>query len=247
MIAPATQIGIFKQSSGCGVHSAATRLDCMKRLAHLLLVGVLVGFSTHQSRADATVEGVVQLPKVTLAIPNTARYQNKIVGEVGAPDSPVAVVYLEGNFPVASTTNASSVKMEQKHYQFAPGILAIQKGTSVEFPNLDDAYHNVFSYSHAKRFDLGRYRKDEKPAALTFDKPGVVKLYCEIHEHMRGTILVLDSPYFVKTDTTGKFRLQHLPAGKFTLKAWINERTVFDKPVELKDGDVMKVDFTRNQ
>jgi hypothetical protein len=133
--------------------------------------------------------------------------------------------------------------MEQKHFQFAPGILPIQKGTSVEFPNLDDAYHNVFSYSKAKRFDLGRYRKDEKPAALVFDKPGVAKLYCEIHEHMRGTILVLDTPYFVKTDSSGKYRLDHLPTGKYTLKAWIDEKTVLEKPVELKDGDTIKVDF----
>jgi len=247
IIARTTQIAIFKQSSwplGAPRVPPAIWFDRMNRLAHLFLVGVLISFSTHQSRADSTVEGIVQLPKVTPTIPNTARYQNKIVGEVGPPDPPVAVVYLEGNFTATSATNASSVKMEQKHYQFAPGILAIQKGTSVEFPNLDDAYHNVFSYSRARRFDLGRYRKDEKPAALTFDKPGVVKLYCEIHEHMRGTILVLDSPYFVKTDAAGKYRLQHLPAGKFTLKAWINEKTVLQKLVGLKDGDVLKIDFS---
>ena len=218
----------------------------MNRLAYLFLVGVLISFSTHQSRADSTVEGIVQLPKVTPTIPNTARYQNKIVGEVGPPDPPVAVVYLEGNFPATSATNASSVKIEQKHYQFAPGILVIQKGTSVEFPNLDDAYHNVFSYSRARRFDLGRYRKDEKPAALTFDKPGVVKLYCEIHEHMRGTILVLDTPHFVKTDTSGRYRLEHLPAGRYALKAWLDEKTVLEKAVELKDGDLVKMDFSRN-
>lgn len=215
----------------------------MNRLAHWLLVGVLTTIFTHQLRADGTVEGVVQLPRVTPAAPNTARYQNKIVGEVGLPDPPMAVVYLEGNFPVIPTNNARSAKMEQKHYQFAPGILAIQKGTSVEFPNLDDAYHNVFSYSRAKRFDLGRYRKDEKPAALTFDKPGVVKLYCEIHEHMRGTILVLDSPYFVKTDPNGKYRLEHLPTGTYTVKTWVNEKTIYSKTVDLKDGKTVKVDF----
>jgi plastocyanin len=249
MIAPTTQTAIFRESnSPLALNaSAAISPDCMNRLAQLLFVGLLVSFSTHQSLADATVEGSVPLPKVKPTVPNTARYQDKIVGEVGPSDAPVAVVYLEGNFPATSTTNSASIKMEQKHYQFAPGILAIQKGTSVEFPNLDDAYHNVFSYSRAKRFDLGRYRKDEKPAALTFDKPGVVKLYCEIHEHMRGTILVLDSPYFVKTDPTGKYRLQHLPPGKFTLKAWINERTLLEKPIELKDGDVIKVDFSHSQ
>src|SRR6266404_5780679 len=195
----------------------------MNRLAHSFLIGALISFSTPDAWADAIVEGIVQLPKVTPKAPNTARYQNTIQGEVAAPDPPVAVVYLEGSFPIHATTNGPSVQMQQKHYQFAPGILPIQKGTSVEFPNLDDAYHNVFSYSKAKRFDLGRYRKDEKPAALTFDKPGVVKLYCEIHEHMRGTILVLDSPYFIKTDSSGRYRLAHLPTGTYTLKAWLDE------------------------
>jgi len=245
-VAWTTRIAIFEQSIWpLGIHRpAAIWPDCMNRLALLLLIGVVITPFTHSARADAIVEGIVQLPKATTPPPNPARYQNKIQGEVGPPDPPVAVVYLEGNFPVNSTTNAPSVRMEQKHYQFAPGILPIQKGTSVEFPNLDDAYHNVFSYSKAKRFDLGRYRKDEKPAALTFQKPGVVKLYCEIHEHMRGTILVLDSPYFVKTDPTGNYRLQHLPAGKYTLKAWISEKTVLEKPVELKDGEIIKIDFS---
>jgi hypothetical protein len=113
----------------------------------------------------------------------------------------------------------------------------------VEFPNQDDIYHNVFSYSKAKRFDLGRYLKDEKPAAQRFDKAGVVKLYCEIHSHMRATILVLDTPYFQKTDTNGTFRLTGLPAGKFTLKAWADEKNVWEKPVELKDGETLKLNF----
>jgi plastocyanin len=215
----------------------------MKRLARLFSIGALLCFCSREALADATIEGTVQLPKATPSASSPARYQNKIQGEVGPPDPPAAVVYLEGDFPASSATNSPSVRMEQKRFQFAPGILPIQKGTSVEFPNLDDAYHNVFSYSKTKRFDLGRYRKDEKPAALVFDKPGVVKLYCEIHEHMRGTILVLDTPYFVKTDSNGKYRLEHLPDGKYTLKAWVDEKTVFEKSVELRHGDAIKVDF----
>jgi hypothetical protein len=134
--------------------------------------------------------------------------------------------------------------MEQKCYQFAPALLAIQTGTPVEFPNMDDGYHNVFSYSKPKRFDLGRYRKDEKPPTLIFDKAGVVKLYCEIHQHMRGTILVLDTPYFIKTGAKGDYRLEHLPAGKFTLVAWVDEKTEWERSVELRDGEVLHVEFT---
>lgn len=194
--------------------------------------------------AEAAIEGKVSLPKRETRVPDTSRYQDKIVGTVAPPNPPVAVVYLEGKFPGRAPTNISA-KVIQEHFQFLPATLPIQVGTTVEFPNLDDTYHNVFSYSKPKRFDLGRYRKDEKPATVTFDQPGVIKLYCEIHEHMRATILVLDTPYFTSTATNGAFRLGHLPTGKFTIKAWIDEKTVLKREVEVTEGDTVHLDFTR--
>ena len=117
-------------------------------------------------------------------------------------------------------------------------------GTRVEFPNLDDTYHNIFSYSPTKRFDLGRYRPEERPIpSVVFDKPGLVTLRCDIHEHMRGLILVLSTPYFVMTDTAGRFRLDKLPPGKYMLKAWIDSRTTREKTLELKDGQTLHVDL----
>jgi hypothetical protein len=101
----------------------------------------------------------------------------------------------------------------------------------------------VFSLSGAKRFDLGKYRKDELPATQRFDQAGVVKLFCDIHSHMRGTILVLETPHFVKTEKDGSYRLNNLPTGSYTLKAWVNEK-VFEKAVVLKDGETLKVEFT---
>ena len=194
--------------------------------------------------AEATIEGTVALPQPKAGTTAPSRYENKIPGEVGPPPAPVAVVYLEGHLASAPATNTTlPAKVVQKAFQFSPAVLPVQTGTAVEFPNLDDSYHNVFSYSKTKRFDLGRYRKDEKPAAVVFDKPGVVKLYCEIHEHMRATILVLDTPYFTKTDTNGNFRLEHLPAGKFTLKAWLDEKTQLERAVDLNDGAILRVDF----
>ncbi|PYJ36748.1 MAG: hypothetical protein DME84_09935, partial [Verrucomicrobia bacterium] len=113
----------------------------------------------------------------------------------------------------------------QKDLTFIPALLPVRVGTKVEFPSLDDTYHNIFSYSPAKRFDLGRYRPDERPVpSQVFDKPGLVTLRCDIHEHMRGLILVLNTPYFVMTDTAGRFRLGGLPAGHYTLRAWIDSR-----------------------
>src|SRR5207248_4334888 len=109
-----------------------------------------------------------------------------------------------------------------KDLAFLPPLLPVQVGTAVEFPNLDDTYHNIFSYSPTKRFDLGRYRPEERPIpSVLFDVPGLVTLRCDIHEHMRGLILVLNTPYFVITDEGGRFRLSELSSVRYTLKARI--------------------------
>ena len=133
--------------------------------------------------------------------------------------------------------------MAQKNMLFAPDLIAVHTGGAVQFPNLDETYHNVFSYSKARRFDLGRYRKEEKPGTVVFDKPGVVTVHCEIHDRMRGTVLVLETPYFQKTDSAGRYQLDHLPVGHFTVKAWINEADVRERAVDLKSGARLQLDF----
>ncbi len=83
---------------------------------------------------------------------------------------------------------------------------------------------------------MGRFRKNEKPASVVFDKPGVVTIHCEIHDRMRGTILVLETPFFSKSDAAGRYRIDHVPPGRYTLRAWISDNDVRDHPVELKNG-----------
>jgi plastocyanin len=190
----------------------------------------------------ATVEGYVELPESHSAPVVTKRYEIVTRGGILSPEPPVAIVYLDGSFP--KPTSQSTKQVVQKHLTFVPSLLPVQVGTRVEFPSLDDTYHNIFSYSPAKRFDLGRYRPDERPIpSQVFDTPGLVTLRCDIHEHMRGLILVLDTPYFVMTDTNGRFRLRGLPSGHYTLKAWINSKTTRERPVELKNGETLHVDF----
>jgi plastocyanin len=192
--------------------------------------------------ASATVEGRVELPKSHSAPVQAKRYQIVTKGGVLSTQPPLAVVYLDGPFPQPASLPTKEVT--QKDLTFIPSLLPVRVGTTVEFPNLDDTYHNIFSYSPAKRFDLGRYRQDERPIPMqVFDKPGLVILRCDIHEHMRGLILVLNTPHFVMTDTTGRFRLDGLPAGHYTLKAWIDSRTTREKPVDLKSGQTLHVDF----
>ena len=191
---------------------------------------------------QGTIEGRVQLRNTHSAPVMTKRYEVVTKGGVLSTNPPLAVVYLEGAFPKASSPPKTEVL--QKDLLFSPGLLPVRVGTTVEFPNLDDTYHNIFSYSPAKRFDLGRYRPDERPIpSQVFDKAGLVTLRCDIHEHMRGLILVLDSPHFVTTDAEGRYRLSGIPAGKYTLKAWIDSKTTLERPVELKSGSKLQVDF----
>lgn len=192
--------------------------------------------------AEAAVEGRVQLPESRAAPVMAKRYEIVTTGNVLKTQPPLAVIYLEGQFAKPNTTVTKQVA--QRDLTFVPALLPVRAGTRIEFPNLDDTYHSVFSYSPAKRFDLGRYRPDERPIpSKIFDTPGLVVLRCDIHEHMRGLILVLDTPYFVTTDTGGRFKLSGLPAGHHVLKAWIDSRTTQEQPVELKDGATLHVDF----
>lgn len=208
-------------------------------IACALLLGTLAA----AAQGTASAEGTVALPKPVAQTKVNPRYAGQ-AGALRSPEPPTAVVFLEGApLPADDKPATNVVQVVQKGMQFGPGLIAVRKGTRVEFPNGDDFYHNVFSYSKAKRFDLGRFLKDEKPPAVTFDQPGVVKLYCEIHEHMRGTVVVLDTPYFVKTDTNGVFRLTGLPTGQFKLKAWIDDKISYEQPVDLKPGATARVNF----
>jgi plastocyanin len=212
------------------------------RLRGLLWFNAVFSIMPVALLASAVVEGRVELPKSHSAPVQAKRYEIVTHAGVLSTQPPLAVVYLDGAF--AKTVSLSTKEVAQKDLTFVPALLPIQVGTKVAFPNLDDAYHNIFSYSPAKRFDLGRYRPDERPVPTqVFDKPGLVTLRCDIHEHMRGLILVLNTPYFVMTDTTGNFRLSGLPAGRYTLKAWIDSRTTREKPIELKNGETLRVDF----
>jgi plastocyanin len=211
----------------------------MRRLARFNVVVALFPISV---LGQVTVEGRVELPKSHAAPVMAKRYEIVTHGGVLSTQPPLAVVYLDGAFPQPASLPMKQVA--QKDLTFIPSLLPVRLGTKVEFPNLDDTYHSIFSYSPAKRFDLGRYRPEERPIPTqVFDKPGLVTLRCDIHEHMRGLILVLNTPYFVMTDTDGHFRLGGLPAGHYTLKAWIDSRTTREKPVELKSGQTLHVDF----
>jgi plastocyanin len=212
------------------------------RLRALAGLNAVLGVVPILTLGQTAVEGRVALRQAHPAPIVTQRYEIISNHGVLATEPPLAVVYLDGSFPKSSSGRTKQIA--QKNLTFLPALLPVQVGTRVEFPNLDDTYHSIFSYSPAKRFDLGRYRSDERPIpSEVFDTAGLVTLRCDIHEHMRGLILVLNTPYFVVTEPDGRFRLSGLPAGRYTLKAWIDSKTTRERPVELKRGETVHIDF----
>jgi plastocyanin len=135
----------------------------------------------------------------------------------GVPAAP-AIVYAEPIDTVAPRAPAR-LKLSQKNKTFQPRLLPVPIGSSVDFPNNDGIFHNVFSLSTTKRFDVGLY-KDGDTRELKFEKPGIVRLACNIHAQMAGYILVVDAPHYVVVDGTKEFNFRSLAPGKYRVRAW---------------------------
>ncbi|HVU18204.1 MAG TPA: carboxypeptidase regulatory-like domain-containing protein [Candidatus Didemnitutus sp.] len=215
-------------------------LSALRLAPAFVLVALLSGVPRAIFGAD--IEGQVLLsPNRRMPVVNR-RYEIVANEGVLSTSPPLAVVYVEGDWPAPE--GPPRAEMAQKDMNFLPALLPVQVGTRVEFPNEDEQYHNIFSFSPAKRFDLGRYRKDEKPVpSVVFDRPGMVVLRCDIHEHMRAIILVLATPHFVVTEPDGRFHLGHVPPGRYVVKAWIDSRTTLQRTVEVSEGGTARVDF----
>jgi plastocyanin len=173
------------------------------------------------------------------------------VAELGTPTAALdisdrlkSVVYLDsaprGAFEPVETPRAV---MDQRGERFIPHVLAITTGTIVDFPNSDHIYHNVFSLSKTRQFDLGRYAAGHsKP--VRFDRPGVVRVFCDIHSHMNAFILVFSHPFFSLTDNDGRYRIDNVPPGTYNLVAWNEGLSSEPRPVTVPDGGVAELDFT---
>ncbi len=132
--------------------------------------------------------------------------------------------------------------IRQEGESFIPHVLPIIKGTTVDFPNSDPIFHNVFSLSGAKSFDLGRYPKGDS-RAVTFDQPGVVPVFCHLHSDMSAIILVLDNPFFSIPDSEGKYRIENIPPGTYTLIGWHERSERTAQQVSLQPGESVVVDI----
>jgi plastocyanin len=149
------------------------------------------------------------------------------------------IVYLEGEQEAAAPISA---QMEQQNRRFAPDLVVIPAGSSVSFPNFDPIFHNVFSLSKAKSFDLGNYSKGQT-RMVTFPKPGIVAVYCHLHPNMAGTIVVTPNQWGVRVDPAGQYTLANVLPGKYTVVAWHKTGGTFRKTIEVTAGKDSVADF----
>jgi plastocyanin len=195
--------------------------------------------------ATGTINGHIRLTaRVRAPLPANA-YPARSIGKHEPPSVPEirnVVVYLK-DAVFRGTLPVSHVDLHQQNETFVPHVLAITKGSTVDFPNDDPFFHNVFSLSSAAAFNLGRYpRGQSRP--WKFAKAGLVKVFCDIHSHMSASILVLDHPYFTIPGADGNYEIRSVPPGQYTIVGWherVGERSA---SVRVEAGRASTIDLT---
>jgi plastocyanin len=161
----------------------------------------------------------IAAPLVLLSVACAGEIVGRVTGENGEGIAQAVVFVQELPPEVTLPSTPQSAVIDQIHKEFIPPLLPISVGTEVRFPNHDQIHHHVYSFSRTKNFELPLYKGEDAPPVL-FDKAGVVKIGCNIHDWMSAIILVLPTPYYAVTDETGQFTLGNLPPGVYTLACW---------------------------
>ncbi len=189
----------------------------------------VIGQNTNSTKGFGTVSGAVTI------------MEKKMFGDIKEKDDMSGVVvYLTG---YESKPPSKVPNLVQENRAFNPKVLPIVAGQTVSFPNLDVIYHNVFSVSPVKSFDLGQYKSTDPSKDVTFDKPGLVPVFCNIHPQMISFVLVLENSAFTETGKDGKFKLSNVPPGKYTVNAWKPKTERVSTEIEVKPGKETLIDL----
>jgi plastocyanin len=220
----------------------------------LLIISIVASATLHAAQAG-TLTGTVRAEGKRGTEPSgdsDGKYDSrkyKFAERINYAELHDFVVYIDG--PVAGKTNApekvltvDTRRISQKGAMFSPHLLPVVVGTTVEWPNNDEIYHNVFSMSEAKPFDLDLYKGNPPDKRVTFDKTGRVDVFCSIHANMHCVVLVLDNPYFAVTDDAGHYSITNVPPGSYTLKAWHERLPTQQQQITVTETGEVKTDFT---
>jgi plastocyanin len=210
----------------------------------LIAASVLAGADIH---GTIVIERKLSRHNVTAS---AGMYQRGVAVELGADSEgdPLAfershvAVYLEGGTK-SSIGDFAKASIKQIDRRFVPDLVVIPAGATVSFPNFDPIFHNVFSLSKAKSFDLGNYREGQS-RLITFPVPGVVAVYCHLHSNMAASIVVAPSRWAVRVDKDGVFSLKDVPPGTYAVVAWHKTAGTFRKTVTIGEKQDAKVNFT---
>jgi len=156
------------------------------------------------------------------------------------------ILYLEAAPGTAGASTAADSahpqQIEQIDRRFSPDLLVVPVGTTVSFPNMDPIFHNIFSLSRPKSFDLGSYDKGDT-RTVTFPKPGIVDIYCHLHPNMEATVVVAPTRWYARADRSGQYRIPDVPPGQYTVVAWHKSAGFFRKPITIESGHGAVADF----
>jgi plastocyanin len=215
----------------------------MRRLGLLLTLALWAPSGARPEAIQAQApQGVIE-GRVTLEPPPPRRSANRYPG--GATETHEiqrlpAFVYLVGSIPGSGASDAEPT-MAQRDTMFLPSVVAVRAGGGVRFPNGDPFFHNVFSYSSAQRFDLGRYPQGESKT-VTFSEAGIVEIFCEVHEFMRGAIVVTENPFHAVVGADGTFRITGVPEGTHTVAFWHPDHRPLERRVTVGPGGPTRVE-----
>ena len=215
-----------------------------------LVAGVLLGSAL---LAGADIHGTIVIQRRLTRRNVTASagmYQRGVAVELGADSEEDALafershvaIYIEGATDAAAP-GVVKASIEQRDRRFAPDLVVIPKGSAISFPNFDPIFHNVFSLSKVKSFDLGNY-PDGQSRTVTFPSPGLVAVYCHLHSNMSATIVVAPNRWATKADGKGGFMLADVPAGTYSVVAWHKTAGTFRKTIVIGEKHDADVSFT---